>query len=46
MTTTFGGIPTCPMCKTEIVFVGVENGKEVYCCKCGLCDEEKPDIKN
>jgi transcription elongation factor Elf1 len=46
MATFFGGIPTCPVCKTEIIFIGVEDNKEIYTCKCGLCEEEKPEVKN
>lgn len=46
MTTFLGGVPTCPICQTEIKFMGVEDGEEVYKCKCGLCDETKPEIKN
>jgi ligand-binding sensor protein len=50
MATFLNGIPVCPSCKTPIRFWGVEERptgtKEIYKCKCGLCDEERPVIKN
>jgi len=45
MATFFNNIPTCPACKSEIKFYGVEDGEEIYKCKCGLCDERKPEVK-
>lgn len=42
----FNGKPRCPMCKSPIAFAGSRDGKEIYKCKCGLCDEERPEIKN
>lgn len=42
----FNGVPTCPICKHPIALVAIEDGEEVYKCKCGLCDERKPEVKN
>lgn len=47
----FNGIPTCPFCQQPIRWMGIEENEkgeevDVYKCGCGLCDEEKPIIKN
>lgn len=46
MTICLNGVPTCPSCKEEIRFMGVEDDEEVYKCSCGLSDERKPEVKN
>ena len=39
-------LKACPMCKEPIRFMGVEDGEEILKCKCGLCDERKPEVNN
>lgn len=39
-------VKMCPMCRMPVQFKGVEDGEEILECKCGLCNERKPEIKN
>lgn len=39
-------IPVCPHCQTTLDFLKVEDGEEIYQCKCGICEKRKPEIKN
>ena len=34
--------PICVYCKKEIKWYGVEDGREVYKCECGLSDHTEP----